>query len=69
MKKNRRLSGCLTGVAWVGVISSFFLIGAAVWFHHNLDPIIRIPFVLFCGGGGVMIGLGSLGYIVTARFQ
>jgi hypothetical protein len=64
---NRNRSGWMVGVAWAGVVFSVFLMGAAVWFHFTLDPIMRIPFVVLFGGAGVMIGLTSLGYVIRGN--
>lgn len=62
-------SGCLRVAAWIGLILSALLIAAALWFHVTADPLLRIPFVLVCGGGGILIGLGCLGYLVTGRID
>ncbi len=67
MKNKRPLNGCMSVVAWIGFAFSLVLIGGAAWFHFSTDPIIRIPFVLFLGGGGLMIGLTSLGYLITGK--
>lgn len=69
MKKAKQPNPFLLGVAWVGLAFSLYLIGAAVWYHFNFDPLLRIPFVLFCGGGGLVIGLSSIGYIITGKFS
>ena len=51
-------------LCWIGLVSSVFLIGLGVWCHFNLDAIIRIPFVFISGGGGLVIGLYNLGYLL-----
>lgn len=53
--------------SWVGLVLSLFLIYAAVWFHYNLEEIIRIPFVFIFGGGGVMLGLTSFIYLIKGQ--
>ena len=56
-------------LAWLGVAFSLVLAVAAVWFHFNLDPIVRLPFVLVCGGGAFMIGSSCVAYLLTGRFH
>ncbi len=51
-------------LCWTGLAASVFLIGLGVWCHFNLDAIIRIPFVFMSVGGGLMISLYSLGYLL-----
>ena len=51
-------------LCWTGLAASVFLIGLGVWCHFNLNAIIRIPFVFMSVGGGLMIGLYSLGYLL-----
>lgn len=67
MKKARQQNPLMVGLAWIGVAFSICLLVAAAWFHFTFDPLLRIPFVLFCGGGGLAVGLGCLGYIVTGK--
>lgn len=59
----------LIGLAWVGVVLSLGLLGAAVWFHLAFDPIIRIPFVVVAATGGLLIGLSCVGYINSGRIK
>ncbi len=54
----------IRALSWIGLVSSVFLIGLGVLCHFNFDAIIRIPFVLVSVGGGLMIGLYSLGYLL-----
>jgi len=51
-------------LCWIGLAASVFLIGLGVWCHFNLDAIVRIPFVLMSVGGGLMMGLYSLEYLL-----
>jgi len=57
------------GLAWIGLVLAATLLAAAAAFNFTLDPIIRIPFVVIFGGGGLMIGLASLGYLLTGRLD
>jgi hypothetical protein len=64
-----RLQRVLTVLAWLGLALSIALLAAALWFHVHLDPIVRLPFVLVCGGGGFMLGMSSVGYLLTGKFH
>lgn len=57
----------LRALCWVGLLLSIVLMAAAVWFHLHLDVIIRIPFVLFSAGGGLMLGLPCAYCLVTGK--
>jgi hypothetical protein len=54
-------------ICWFGLAVSVALLGGAVWFHANFDPIIRIPFVF--GAAILALGLGfpCLTYLVTGK--
>ncbi len=43
-----------------GLALSIALLALALWFHLQLDSIVRIPFVLACAGAGLMLGLNCL---------
>lgn len=57
----------LRALCWVGLLLSIVLMAAAVWFHLHLDVIVRIPFVLFSAGGGLMLGVPCANYLVTGK--
>ena len=56
-------------LAWIGVVFGAVLVLAGVMAHFTMDPIINLPFVVILGGGGFLIGLPSVGYLVTGRLQ
>lgn len=47
-------------VAGLGLILGIGLLGLALWFHLQLDSILRIPFVLSCAALGLAMGLMGL---------
>ena len=55
------------GLAWIGVAAGVALLAAAVAAHLTMDPIISLWFVAVLGGGGLVITLASVGYLVTGR--
>jgi hypothetical protein len=59
----------MRALCWAGLLLSIVLMAAAVWFHLHLDVIIRIPFVLFSAGGGLMLGLPCAYYLITGRIS
>ena len=59
----------IRALSWTGLVVSVVLIGLGVWCHFNFDAIIRIPFVLVSVGGGLMIGLYSLGYLLKREYK
>lgn len=56
-------------LAWIGVAFAALLLAGAAFFVVAGEPIIALPFVLFLGAGGLMIGFACVGYLVTGRIQ
>lgn len=54
-------------LAWLGAVSGTLLVAGGVWAHFALGPIVSLPFVAILGGGGLLIGLACVGYLVTGR--
>lgn len=52
----------------IAVVAGGALIALAAWFMH-LDPLMNFLFVAIFGGGGVIIALAGIGYIVTGRWS
>lgn len=61
--------GWARALAWSGVAFSALLLAGAGYFAIAGEPIISLPFVLFLGAGGLMIGFACAGYLVTGRIQ
>ena len=61
--------GWARGLAWTGVAIGGLFLGAAAWFHFNMDPIVSLPFVLFSGAAGTFFALTGIGYLVTGRLH
>lgn len=54
----------LRAFCWLSLGVSIFLVGLGVWLHFNLDPLLRIPFVFATFGGGMMLALSIIGYLI-----
>jgi hypothetical protein len=59
----------LRALCWVGLAFSIFLIGAGIYAHFTMEPLMRIFFVFIPVGGGLLIGLWCLGYLITGKWQ
>lgn len=56
-------------LAWIGAAFSALLLASAACFAIAGEPIISLPFVMFFGAGGLVIGFACVGYLVTGRIQ
>ena len=61
--------GWARALAWTGVVFGALLLGAGIWAHFAIEPIISLFFVALFGGGGLCLLLAGAGYLVTGRLQ
>ena len=61
--------GWARALAWIGVVFGALMLGAGIWAHFTMDPIISLFFVALFGGGGLCLLLAGAGYLVTGRLQ
>lgn len=69
MREKNVARGRMLALSWAGLPVSAYLLYQASWYHEHFDAIIRIPFVLSFGVGGVLLGVFCLFHIIRGHFM